>query len=89
MVWRENEPLVNLLSPPSRIETLIADADQEGVHDMFHSKADNTVTVRSVFVIDPQKKVHLRIAHPASTGRERFAPAHGQIQRCHTGQLEE
>ena len=36
---------------------------------MIHPNADNTLTVRSVFVIDPDKKVKLTITYPASTGR--------------------
>lgn len=37
--------------------------------DMIHPNADNTLTVRSVFVIGPDKKVKLKIEYPASTGR--------------------
>lgn len=36
---------------------------------MIHPNADNTFTVRSVFIIDPSKKVRLVITYPASTGR--------------------
>ena len=36
---------------------------------MIHPKADNTLTVRSVFVIGPDKKVKLTLTYPASTGR--------------------
>ena len=36
---------------------------------MIHPKADDTLTVRSVFVIGPDKKVKLSITYPASTGR--------------------
>lgn len=38
-------------------------------YDMIHPKADDTLTVRSVFVIGPDKKVKLKIEYPASTGR--------------------
>ena len=38
-------------------------------YDMIHPNADNTLTVRSVFVIGPDKKVKLTITYPASTGR--------------------
>ncbi|MHA6689554.1 peroxiredoxin [Devosia sp. A449] len=38
-------------------------------YDMIHPNADNTLTVRSVFVIGPDKKVKLKIEYPASTGR--------------------
>jgi len=48
-------------------------ADPEGkvarLYDMIHPSADNTLTVRSVFVIGPDKKVKLKIEYPASTGR--------------------
>ncbi|UJQ93251.1 peroxiredoxin [Mariluticola halotolerans] len=48
-------------------------ADPEGkvarLYDMIHPNADNTLTVRSVFVIGPDKKVKLKIEYPASTGR--------------------
>jgi alkyl hydroperoxide reductase subunit AhpC len=48
-------------------------ADTEGTvarqYDMIHPNADNTLTVRSVFVIGPDKKVKLKIEYPASTGR--------------------
>lgn len=36
---------------------------------MIHPNASTTVTVRSVFIIDPAKKVRLIITYPASTGR--------------------
>jgi alkyl hydroperoxide reductase subunit AhpC len=36
---------------------------------MIHPNADDTLTVRSVFVIDPNDKVRLTITYPASTGR--------------------
>ena len=36
---------------------------------MIHPNADDTLTVRSVFVIDSNKKVRLIITYPASTGR--------------------
>ena len=36
---------------------------------MIHPNASNTLTVRSVFVIDPNKKLRLTITYPASTGR--------------------
>ena len=38
-------------------------------YDIIHPNADNTLTVRSVFVIGPDKKVKLTITYPASTGR--------------------
>jgi len=39
------------------------------LYGMFHPKADAKVTVRSVFVIDPQKKVRLILTYPPSAGR--------------------
>ncbi len=39
------------------------------LYDMIHPNADEKATVRSVFVIDPDKKVKLTITYPASTGR--------------------
>jgi len=50
---------------------LIADADRKvsSLYDMIHPNADNTFTVRSVFVIGPDKKVKLTLTYPASTGR--------------------
>ena len=36
---------------------------------MIHPNASNTLTVRSVFIIDPTKKLRLTITYPASTGR--------------------
>jgi alkyl hydroperoxide reductase subunit AhpC len=50
---------------------LIADPTQEVAkkYDMIHPNADNTLTVRSLFVIGPDKKVKLKIEYPASTGR--------------------
>ncbi|MDP2227094.1 MAG: peroxiredoxin [Moraxellaceae bacterium] len=50
---------------------IIADADRKvsGLYDLIHPNASTTATVRSLFVIDPQKKVRLIITYPASTGR--------------------
>src|SRR3546814_1134906 len=50
---------------------MIADTDQKvaTLYDMIHPEADPTVTVRSVFVIDPNKKVRLILTYPPSTGR--------------------
>jgi thioredoxin-dependent peroxiredoxin len=50
---------------------LLADPDRKiaSLYDMIHPNADNTLTVRSVFVIGPDKKVKLMITYPASTGR--------------------
>jgi alkyl hydroperoxide reductase subunit AhpC len=50
---------------------LIADADRKvsTLYDLIHPNADSTATVRSVYVIDPNKKIRLIITYPASTGR--------------------
>ncbi|MFC4722002.1 peroxiredoxin [Geojedonia litorea] len=50
---------------------IIADEDRKVavLYDMIHPNADEKATVRSVFVIDPDKKVKLMITYPASTGR--------------------
>jgi len=50
---------------------LIADPDRDvsDKYDMIHPEADDTLTVRSVFVVDNQKKVRLTLTYPASTGR--------------------
>lgn len=50
---------------------LLADADKKvsNLFDMIHPNANDTFTVRSVFVIDPNKKVRLILTYPASTGR--------------------
>ncbi len=39
------------------------------LYDMIHPNANATLTVRSLFVIDPDKKVKLMITYPSSTGR--------------------
>jgi alkyl hydroperoxide reductase subunit AhpC len=50
---------------------LIADADRKvsDLYDMVHPNANDTLTVRSVFVIGPDKKLKLSLTYPASTGR--------------------
>src|SRR5450432_3761109 len=50
---------------------ILADADRKvsKLYDMIHPEANDTLTVRSVFVIDPNKKVRLTLTYPASTGR--------------------
>lgn len=50
---------------------IIADADRKvsELYDLIHPNASATATVRSLFVIDPAKKVRLTITYPASTGR--------------------
>jgi alkyl hydroperoxide reductase subunit AhpC len=50
---------------------LLADGDRKvsELYGMIHPNADSTATVRSVFVIDPNKKVRLTLTYPAPTGR--------------------
>lgn len=50
---------------------IIADEDRNvaTLYDMIHPEADNKLTVRSVFIIGPDKKIKLTITYPASTGR--------------------
>jgi alkyl hydroperoxide reductase subunit AhpC len=50
---------------------MIADADRKvaDLYDMIHPNADDTLTVRSVFVVGPDNKVKLTLTYPASTGR--------------------
>jgi thioredoxin-dependent peroxiredoxin len=50
---------------------LLADADRKvaTLYDMIHPNANDTLTVRSVYVIGPDNKVKLTLTYPASTGR--------------------
>ncbi|NHZ92861.1 redoxin domain-containing protein [Massilia sp. CCM 8733] len=50
---------------------IIADADKKvaALYDMIHPEQSATATVRSLFVIDPKKKIRLSITYPMSTGR--------------------
>ncbi|MHB0670076.1 peroxiredoxin [Roseomonas mucosa] len=50
---------------------MVADPDQRvsKMYGMIHPEADPAVTVRTVYVIDPQKKVRLALMYPPSTGR--------------------
>jgi len=50
---------------------LIADPERKvaDLYDMIHPNASDTMTVRSVFVIGPDKKIKLTLNYPASTGR--------------------
>ena len=50
---------------------ILADADKKvaDLYDMIHPNASTTVTVRSVFIIDPKKVIRTTFTYPASTGR--------------------
>jgi len=50
---------------------MIGDSDRSvaTLYDMIHPNANDTMTVRSVFIVDPNNKVRLTITYPASTGR--------------------
>ena len=50
---------------------LLADTELKvaNLYGMIHPKADPKVTVRTVFIIDPQKKVRLTLTYPPSAGR--------------------
>lgn len=50
---------------------IIADPEHKvaDLYDMIHPNASDTMTVRSVFVIGPDKKIKLTLTYPASTGR--------------------
>jgi len=50
---------------------ILADADRKvaELYDLIHPNASTTATVRSVFFIDPNKKIRATLTYPASTGR--------------------
>ncbi|RAL25099.1 peroxiredoxin [Lujinxingia litoralis] len=50
---------------------IVADPDKKvaNLYGMMHPKADSTHTVRSVYIIDPDKKVRLTMTYPSATGR--------------------
>jgi thioredoxin-dependent peroxiredoxin len=50
---------------------LVADSDRKvaNLYGMIHPNANDTLTVRSVFIIGPDKKIKLTLTYPASTGR--------------------
>lgn len=50
---------------------ILADPDRSvsDLYDMIHPNANDTLTVRSVFIIDPNRKLRLTLTYPASTGR--------------------
>jgi thioredoxin-dependent peroxiredoxin len=53
---------------------IIADENRQvaSAYDMIHPNADDKATVRSVFIIGPDKKIKLTLTYPASTGRNFF-----------------
>ena len=77
---------------------LIGDEDRKvaDLYDMIHPNANDTLTVRSVFIIGPDKKVKLTLTYPASTGPQRrrdppgprLAAADRRLLGRHPGQLE-
>ena len=50
---------------------ILGDGDRKvsSLYEMIHPAANDSLTVRSVFIIDPQKKIRAMITYPASTGR--------------------
>jgi alkyl hydroperoxide reductase subunit AhpC len=50
---------------------LIADPEKKvaDLYDMIHPNANDTLTVRSVFIVDPDNKIRLTLTYPASAGR--------------------
>lgn len=50
---------------------MLADTDKKvaNLYGMIHAETDPTVTVRAVYVIDPNKKVRLSLTYPPSAGR--------------------
>ena len=50
---------------------IIGDEDRKvaNLYDMIHPNADSTLTVRSVFLVGPDKKIKLTLTYPAATGR--------------------
>ena len=57
------------------------------LYDMIHPNANDTLTVRSVFIIGPDKKVKLTLTYPASTGRN-VDEIIRVVPRRHPGQLD-
>jgi len=51
---------------------MIADENKyvSSLYDMIHPNADDKLTVRSVFIVGPDKKIKLTLTYPASTGRD-------------------
>ena len=68
MAWVQD---INSTQDTTLSYPIIADEDRTvaELYGMLHPEADTTLTVRSVFVIDPGKKIRLTLTYPASTGR--------------------
>lgn len=51
---------------------ILGDQDRKvsTLYDMIHPRQSDTLTVRSVFIIDPKKTIRTILAYPASTGRD-------------------
>lgn len=64
-------PDINEIQQTKVYFPIIADADRHiaELYGMIHPNASETSTVRNVFIIDPNKKIRLTMAYPASTGR--------------------
>jgi thioredoxin-dependent peroxiredoxin len=67
-IWIEN---INTTQQATVNFLIIADADRKvsELHDLIHPNASATATVRSLFIIDPARKIRLVVTYPASTGR--------------------
>jgi len=50
---------------------MIADGDRKvsELYDMIHPNADQTATVRTVYIVDPNKKIRLSLTYPQTAGR--------------------
>ena len=64
-------PDINAISHVDLAFPIIGDQDHHisGLYGMIHPLSSDTGTVRTVFIIDPSKKVRLMLTYPASTGR--------------------
>jgi alkyl hydroperoxide reductase subunit AhpC len=71
MIWRND---INETQHCTVDFPIIADEQKEvaNLYGMIHPNASETFTVRSLFIIGPDKKVKLMITYPASTGRNFF-----------------